>query len=217
MLMIRILIVGDIRLYSEGLAEVLGREREMEIVGIAGDRHDCLDRVRDTDPDVALIDMAMPESLITIRAMRDLSTDTKVVALALPEVESEIIACAEAGVVGYVPREASLPDLIAAVSSVANGECRCSPRVAVTLVRRISVLAARDPVLRTAARLTAREAEIVALIDRGLSNKEIAKELVLSPYTVKNHIHKALRKLKVRHRGQAAAWMRRELARRPVQ
>ncbi len=214
--MSRVLIAGGIRLYSEGLAEVLGRERELSVVGIATDRHECLDLVQKTAPNVVLVDMAMPESLATVRGVRELDARVKVVALALPEFESEVIACAEAGVVGYVPREASLQDVISAVHGAAKGECRCPPRMVKTIVARLSVLAARDPVARTARLLTSREAEIVSWIDRGLSNKEIAKELNLSPYTIKNHIHKILHKLSVHDRVSAAAWMRRQLDCRPV-
>ncbi len=212
--MIKVLIVGDIRLYSEGLAEVLGRRRDMRVTGIASDHHQCLDQVRANAPDVTLIDMAMPESLQTVRAIRDLHPEVKVVALAVPELESEIITCVEAGVAGYVPREASLVDLTAAVLDAVKGEFRCPPRMVGTLVKRISVLASRDPIARTAPVLTGREAEIVALIDRGLTNKEIAARLGVSPYTVKNHIHKTLKKLKMNHRSEAAAWMRRQLNRR---
>lgn len=212
--MIRVLIVGDIRLYSEGLADVLGRRSDMRITGIASNHHQCLDQVRANAPDVTLIDMAMPESLQTVKAIRDLGPEVKVVALAVPELESEIITCVEAGVAGYVPREASLADLTAAVLGAVKGEFRCPPRMVGTLVKRISVLAARDPIARTAPVLTGREAEIVVLIDRGLTNKEIAARLGVSPYTVKSHIHRTLRKLKVNRRSEAAAWMRRQLNRR---
>ena len=214
--MIKVLIVGDIRLYSEGLADVLGRRRDMRVTGIASDHHQCLDQVRANAPDVTLIDMAMPDSLQTVKAIRDLEPEVKVVALAVPELESEIITCVEAGVAGYVPREASLADLIASVLGAVKGELRCPPRMVGTLVKRISVLAACDPIARTAPVLTRREAEIVVLIDRGLTNKEIAARLGCSPYTVKTHIHNALKKIKVSHRSEAAAWMRRQLNRRSL-
>ena len=143
-----------------------------------------------------------------MRALRDARPDAHVVALGVPEDESEVIACAEAGAAGLVTLEGSLDDLEAMLESVGRGETLCSPRVAAALLRRVAALA-DDHAASGHARLTAREREIVQLVDRGLSNKEIARELQIELTTVKNHVHNILDKLHVRRRADAAARVRR--------
>jgi DNA-binding NarL/FixJ family response regulator len=159
-------------------------------------------------PEVVLLDMSQPEAIPVARAIANAAPDAKVVALGLPESEQEVIACAEAGVAGFLAAESSLEDTLATIASAVVGEMLCTPRMAAVLVRRVATLAAaRDP-RRGDAQLTARELEIVDLIDRGLSNKEIAQQLHIEVATVKNHVHNVLEKLGVRRRSEAAATLR---------
>jgi DNA-binding NarL/FixJ family response regulator len=123
--------------------------------------------------------------------------------------EDQVVACAEAGIAGYVDRDASLRDLVATVRSVARGELLCSPRIAARLMRRVAELADQPRPPQTPAHLTRREREVVALIDEGLSNKEIAQRLNIELPTVKHHVHNVIEKLGVRSRLQAAAHVRR--------
>ncbi len=132
-------------------------------------------------------------------------------ALAVSEVESDVLAWAEAGVVGYVPREASLEDLVSTIEAVVRGELRCSPRIAATLFRRVTKLSANRRHTPQGIHLTPRELEILDLIDHGLSNKQIAGKLGIEVATVKNHVHNILEKLQVNRRGEAAARMRSRL------
>lgn len=208
--MTRVLVVGDVRIYRDGLAEVLARETGVEIVGTAAGQAEVDDGVRKLRPDVVLLDTAMAGAIETIRSVATMGTGAQVVALGVPEREREVLDCAEAGVAGYVTRAASLADLVAAVAGVARGEVLCSPRMAAALLRRVAALAAeRTPAAE--ALLTRRELEIVELIDAGLSNKEIARRLSIEPATVKNHVHNILEKLKVDRRAQAAALVRTRL------
>jgi DNA-binding NarL/FixJ family response regulator len=161
---------------------------------------------------VVLLDAASHGALEGACAIRASSPDAAVVALGVANAEGDVIACAEAGVAGYVVREGSVEDLIATVESAARGELRCSPRMAGALVRRLARLAAGQPI-PDGARLTRRELEIVRMIDDGLSNKEIAVRLSIEVATVKNHVHHLLEKLGVRRRGEAAAKLR--MRRRP--
>jgi two-component system nitrate/nitrite response regulator NarL len=126
----------------------------------------------------------------------------------VPELEQEILECAEAGVAGYVTRNGSLADLIATIESVGRDEIIVSPRVAAALVRRLALLAAerRGPSARRA--LTSRERDVVMLLEGGLSNKEIAERLCIEVTTVKHHVHNILKKLRVSRRGEAAAKLR---------
>lgn len=207
--MMRVAIITDIRLYREGLADVLGRHPEIDVVGTAADGDVALDCVGRLRPDVALLDMAMLGSTVTMRALAAVEPELKVVALGVPEVEPHILACAEAGVTAYVPREGSLDDLVATLKGVAVGEMRCSPRIAASLFRRVATLALERHAERATGRLTVRETEILKLVDEGLTNKEIARRLYIELPTVKNHMHNILEKLQLRSRREAAAWMRR--------
>lgn len=203
--MITVLVVGEVRLYREGIADVFARENDFAVVGTASGVEEAFARAEEAEPDVAVVDLGTLGGVTVARGLGEVSAGTKMIALAVREVEEEVVALAEAGVAGYVTREQSLSELVAAVRSVAEGETLCSPWLAATLLRRVGELA-RDPLPSTdAERLTVREREIVALIDDGLSNKEIATRLTIELSTVKNHVHNILEKLNVHQRSQAAA------------
>ena len=204
--MTRILIVGDIRLYRDGLAEILGRR--FDVVGTAAGADETLARADALAPDVVLLDLAMASALDTIRALVAAGSPPRVVALAVPDAEREVIDCAEAGVAGFVTREGSIADVTATIESVARGEAIFSPKAAATLLRRVATLAAERAPGPDAGHLTSRELEIVSLIDEGLSNKEIATRLHIELPTVKNHVHNILEKLNVSRRAEAAAIVR---------
>jgi len=206
--MIRALVASDIRLYREGLADGLRRRGCVEVVGTAADGDASVARARELGPDVVLVDLAMTGWKQAVRAVVAEGGDTRVVVLGVREVEDEVIACAEAGVSGYVTREASLDELVDVVESVARGESLCSPRISGLLLRRVTEAAARQRRPVPADRLTPREAQIVGLIDEGLSNKQIAGRLSIEVATVKNHVHSILEKLQVERRAEAAAQVR---------
>jgi two-component system, NarL family, nitrate/nitrite response regulator NarL len=212
---IRVAVVGDIEIYRQGLAMILDRRAGIDVVGTARSSEEAVERVDEMRPAVLLLDMAMPGSLDTVQVLANRRPELKTLALCVPEVESEVIACAEAGVAGYVTREASLDDVVAAVKTAARGESICSPRIVASLFRRVATLAAersREPT----ALLTAREREVAELINNGLSNKEIAAELQIELPTVKNHVHNILEKLGVHRRGEAAARVRARVDRPPT-
>lgn len=202
--MIRLLIVAEARFYRDGLAGALERE-DVEIVGAVASADEALACAHELAPTVALVDLGAPGAVALAQAMRVAAAETKVIALAVREVEEEVVMLAEAGVAGYVTREQSLDELVAAVRSVAAGETLCSPWLAATLLRRVAELARDRAPAPVSGRLTAREREIVALLGDGLSNKEIAARLRIELPTVKNHVHNILEKLNVRRRAEAAA------------
>ena len=121
----------------------------------------------------------------------------------------ERLACAEVGIVGYVAREASVDELVRIVTSLHCGEPACSPRIATMMFRHATAIA-RERGAAPVSTLTHREHEILALIHRGLTNKEIAAALSIGLTTVKNHVHHVLEKLGVQHRTAAAARFRSE-------
>jgi DNA-binding NarL/FixJ family response regulator len=138
--------------------------------------------------------------------LRDAANGIKIVAFALGEVDRELIACAEAGVSAFVGRDGSHQDLLRAIDQARRGEFSVSPHQAGLLLGRIAELAETRPL--SPGKLTRREREIVPLIERGLSNKEIARQLSIETATIKNHVHNILEKMQLRSRGEVAARVR---------
>jgi two-component system nitrate/nitrite response regulator NarL len=165
--------------------------------------------------DVVLLDTAMLNGVETAERVAAAMPRVKIVALAVPESEEELILLVEAGVLGYVTREESLAEVVAAIVNVVHEQMVGSPKVRTLLIRRVRALAAecRPPV---EVALTSREHEILDLIALGMTNKQIANELQIEPATVKNHVHNILHKLGVATRAAAVAEVRRATRRMPL-
>ncbi len=202
-----VVVVAEVCLYREGLAQSLSHRTEVQVLGTASSRADALALVARARPDVVLVDMAMPGAAEVARGAHQALAQVKVVALAIHETEEVVLACAAAGLQGYVSCGASLEDLVRTVQAVGRGELVCPPYITGSLFRQVAALsAARGGAGR--ASLTPRERQIVELIDEGLSNKEISRRLSIGLSTVKNHVHNVLEKLDVSRRGAAAARLR---------
>jgi DNA-binding NarL/FixJ family response regulator len=176
----------------------------VEVVGLAGSDDETRRLVDERRPRIVVLDMAMPQSRETVQWIRA-TEHAAVVALGLQDDETEVLFCARAGVTALVPRDGSLEDLLTVFESAARGDFHCAPRIANALLRALTALG--DPVTPTSP-LTSREREVADLIDRGFSNKDIARELHIEVATVKNHVHRVLEKLGVHRRAQAAARIR---------
>jgi two-component system, NarL family, nitrate/nitrite response regulator NarL len=205
---ISVFIVADIRLYRDGLAQSLNHRSDIWVAGTAVAAEGLAARLLEFRPDIVLIDAVVPGSLGAIRAIRHALPGSRVVALAVPETDEDVIAYAEAGAAGFVPRAASLDELAACLRSVSRGEVLCSPKVAGILLRRVAALAGSARAEPPPVQLTSRQAEILTLIGQGLSNKEIAARLCIELSTVKNHVHQILDRLQVHRRSEAVALMR---------
>ena len=201
--MIRLLLVDEIRLYLEGLAQLLRNEPGIDVVATAAGADEAVRALREQRPDVVLLDVALPENAWLVRGLITAVPGTRIVALAVPDSEQEVVALAEAGIVGYVTRAASVGDLVAVVQAVTRGETLCSPRMVASLFQHIATLTLKQSPANES-RLTQRELEILELIEEGLSNKEIARHLTIEISTVKNHVHNILQKLNVSSRTEAA-------------
>lgn len=202
---ISVIIVCKVHLFREGLARLLEKDARLRVLGAFEDTGAAIADGRELDADCVLLDMASPTSVRAALALRLAWPGAKIVAIGMSE--RDIVAGAESGISGFVLRDGSTEDLVQAVQGAMTEELFCSRRTAARLFRRIGRLAARargNPEVR----LTPREKQIVALIDRGLTNKEIAARLVVEVSTVKNHVHNLLDKLGVRTRGEAAARVR---------
>ena len=199
------LIVAATRLYRDGLAEALRRHETLRVVGTAAEFDEALVKAQSFAPHVILVDMPMPNGSRTIQALARELPEAKI--LALVSGDAELVASVEAGADGCVTRESSLEQVASAVERVAHGEAICDPEMTAALFKRLRSLAAGRPD-DLGVPLTPREQEIVALIDEGFSNKQIAQRLCIEPATVKNHVHNILEKLHVARRGEAAAVVR---------
>lgn len=205
-----LLILSDIRFFREGLAEILTREGKFAAIGLAANIAEALAAAADAAPPVILIDVALPDGLAAASRLRNLSPQPQIVALALAETEPAVIAWAEAGVSGYVPRSAALSELMVLLEGIMRGEQACSGNIAAGLLRWISQSprrAEQHAVTAEPSSLTLREEQVVRLIGAGLSNKEIARQLKIGLGTTKSHVHNVLGKLELKRRSQVARWI----------
>lgn len=210
----RLLIGSHVRLFREGLSRILDAAG-VDVVALATAETVVADAQR-AQPDVAILDVTMPDALDVLRRLVDGAPALRVVAVGVADDERDVVACAEAGAVGYVSCESGAEQLLATIASVTRGEVLCSPRVAALLFRRIAARPGAEAKPTAASPLTRREGEVLALIDRGLSNKEIAAHLRIGITTVKNHVHSILEKLHAGRRGEAAALARGALRQRTL-
>jgi len=207
----RTIVVSDVRLYREGLALALQAKGAVHVAGTAADFAGAFALIECAPPTVVLLDAGMPHALDFARQLLQAEPSARVVGVAVNEEGADIVACAEAGLAGYVARDGSVEDTISAIIDATHNELRCSPRIVAALFQRLS-----HPTGLTASvaqwALTRREKDVAQLVERGLSNKEIGLHLNISTATVKNHVHKLLEKLKVARRADAAAQLRQQRA-----
>ncbi len=206
---VRVVIVDDQALVRAGFRMILDAEPDVEVVGEAGDGSEAVAEVRRLRPDVVLMDVRMPE-LDGIEATRRLLTDggaegTKIVMLTTFDMDEYVYEALRAGASGFLLKDVPPEQLVAGIRAVASGEALLAPsitrRVIEEFMQRPPEGTRRPP--PELEELTAREAEVLKLVARGLSNAEIAKELVVSDTTVKTHVARILMKLGLRDRVQA--------------
>jgi DNA-binding NarL/FixJ family response regulator len=203
--MTRVFIVSEIRLYREGLVRFLARDGGLEPVGSAGAWPAAEQAIAQTRPDVALVDLSMPEAAAAIRRLLHVFPQTRVVALGLADDEQEVPDWAEVGISGYLCRDGGLEDLVRVIESAVRDELHCSDRLAAALLHRVGALASRLATSTGAGQLTTREREVLRFLEHGLTNKQISSRLRIEVATVKNHVHNILEKLGAQTRGEAAA------------
>jgi DNA-binding NarL/FixJ family response regulator len=199
---IEVFLLVSVRLYRDGIADALRRDPRFQVVGSAASLEYAQRDGLPPSPDVVLVDLDLAEGVDVVRALRVTWPAASMVALAVREADDDIISWAEAGVSGLVSRDATLSELLEAVAGAVTEQVPCRPEVAAALLRRVAALP-REGAPVDARTLTPREHEIVSLIARGLSNKEIAHSLHIEVATVKNHVHHILEKLGVTRRAEA--------------
>lgn len=202
---LKVLLVDDDDLMRAGLRAVLSSDKTIEVVGEASNGRYAIDRVRALRPDLVLMDVRMPD-LDGIAATREVlatSPEVKVVILTTFEQDDYIFGALAAGASGFLLKRTRPEELLAALHAVAAGDSLLSPSVTRTVIERVSRQPLQGPDSAKLAELTPREREVLELIARGLSNHEIAAELVIEESTVKTHIKRILMKLQLRDRIQA--------------
>ena len=202
---LHIAVVSSVRFLREALAEILERDPLVSVVGVCSDLIEVVALRPILQADVVLVDATIPEGPSTLKRALDIAPQMRIVAFAVRETEDDIVAWAEAGVIGYIPSTAALADFVRLVRDIHRGEQDCSGQVAFGLLRRIALSANRANRRYTTflvPGLTDRERLVAELLRSGLSNKEIARRLSISLGTTKSHVHSLLGKLNVRRRKQ---------------
>ena len=195
----RVFLIAENRLLREALVRMLSREVDFCVVGASGLNSQTVQQVGKLRPDVLLADSGMSSmaDLGLIPALREALPELRIVMIDMEEDREKFFHAVCDGVVGYLQQDASAREVMAAVRSVARGEAVCPPTLCMTLFRYIHTQSTQIPrlQLRRDLTLTRREQQHIQMISRGLTNKEIACELHLSEQTVKNHVHRILRKV----------------------
>jgi DNA-binding NarL/FixJ family response regulator len=204
-------VIDDNRVLREALAAMLGRLADMRVVSSADASPEFLAAER---PNVLLLDVGLHEqdSLGVAIALTKENPDAKIIVMDLFPVHEEIREFINAGVAGFVLKDASFDEFVSTIRAVAGGKIVLPPAMAESLFSQIAKDAARTGRARTLddVRMTRREREVVDLIGEGLSNKEIAKRLDIASHTVKSHVRNVMEKLAMHSRLQIAAYSHRE-------
>jgi NarL family two-component system response regulator LiaR len=204
--MIRVLICDDQRIVCEGLEAILSSDPGIQVVGIAGDGAEALEKIPDTRPDVVLMDLKMPgmNGVQATRKISDVYPQVKVLVLTTYGADEWVFDAIRSGAAGYLLKGTPRDALIAAVKGTAAGETHVDPAVAGKLFNRIAQQSALSSNTTIADTLSQRELDVLRLLARGLSNAEIAQRLHLTEGTVRNYVSGVLTKLEVSDRTQAA-------------
>lgn len=204
---VRVLLVDDQTLFRAGLRTLLSTRPEVEVVGDAENGQAALDLAAQTRPEVVLMDLKMPvlDGVAATRRLRVQMPSCRVVALTTFEDDDLVFECLRAGAVGYLLKDAPIARLVEAILAASRGESVLQPSVASKVLAELTRLASGTaPATNELAKLSERERDVLRLIARGASNKEIASALFLAEGTVKNHVTNILTKLEVNDRTQAA-------------
>jgi DNA-binding NarL/FixJ family response regulator len=197
-----VLLIAPIAAAREALAAALTASGSVEVVRAVGFEDLSLEAVVSMTAAVILMEVNGTEALQLLRRLKEVASQ-RVAAFGIPARTEVIVACAQSGADGPIEEESSLEELEEAVVAVARGRPVCTPRVAGQLANYVASLA--SGVSSATWSLTRREREVAQLVARGLTNKEIARELSIALSTVKVHVHNVLDKLQLRNRHQVAA------------
>ncbi|HET7522935.1 MAG TPA: response regulator transcription factor [Acidimicrobiales bacterium] len=208
---IRVLIADDQALFRRGLYVVLGTEENIEVVAEAEDGEQAIAKAEEMAPDVVLMDVRMPRvnGIEAAQRIRELLPSTKILMLTVSDEEDDLYEAIKAGANGYLLKEISVEEVAEAIRAVVQGQSLISPSMASKLLNEFNSLArqaAEKKEQLPAPVLTARELEVLKLVARGMSNRDVADQLYISENTVKNHVRNILEKLHLHSRMEAVMY-----------
>ena len=213
---IPVLVIEDSRLLREGIAAVLNAQPDLRVVAAAESVATALRSARETRPRVVLVDSSLGEddSRAGVESLRAAAPDARVIVMDLLPAGEDIAEFVKAGVYGFIVKDATIEEVVAAVRAVAAGGEVLPSALTGRLFSQIArdAVATGRPEALGAVRLTPREREVIGLVAEGLSNKDIARRLHLTTYTIKSHVHNILEKLALHNRLQIAAYARKDEA-----
>ncbi|MFH1140333.1 MAG: response regulator transcription factor [Chloroflexota bacterium] len=211
---LRVLVADDHALFRRGLVDLLAEEPDIEVVGEAGDGREAVAQAEALAPEVILMDVNMPGSdgIAATAALCQRDPPPKVLMLTVTEDSDTLLRAMAAGALGYILKTASPQEILDALRQVAQGWVVISPAMAPLLLGHLRVGGRSAPSLpslqQSETPLTPREEEVLRLIAHGLTNQEIAQELVISVDTVKSHVRAILGKFQASSKREVAAWAR---------
>ena len=205
---VRVLVVDDHDLFRTGLRNLL-QEEGVNVVGEAENGEDAIRLASELTPDVIIMDLNMPGAggVETTRRLSSLAPLSRVVVLTISADDDDVMNAVLAGACGYLLKDSSIQELIAGIRAASEGESLISPQIAAKVLQRLRAQSKDADAAETIrAELSDRELQVLKLIANGKDNAQIARELFISPKTVKNHISNILMKLQIENRIQAAVY-----------
>jgi len=203
---IKVLLADDHSLFRAGISSVLSNRDDIKVIGEATDGLEAIEKAKKLRPDVILLDLNMPNCSgpEAIQVLQREQPDIHILILTISDKETDLMASIKAGAKGYILKDAELDELIRSIHHIARGGVIVSPSMASKLLTEFKKV---DAIKDSAdSDLSERETEVLNLVAKGASNKEIAAELFISEHTVKTHLHNIMRKLRVANRSQVAAY-----------
>jgi two-component system NarL family response regulator len=203
-----VLVVDDQELFRRGLTMLLGIEDGIEVVGEAGDGVEGVELAVSTLPDVVLLDVRMPKKsgIEACVAIKEAVPMTKIIMLTVSDEEADLYEAVKSGASGYLLKDSSIEEVAQGVRVVADGQSLISPSMAAKLIDEFKTMSKPDRATGPALKLTDRELEVLRLVAKGLSNRDVAHALAISENTVKNHVRNMLEKLQLHSRMEAVMY-----------
>ena len=207
---IKVLLVDDHSIFRHGLMALLSAEKQLKVVGQASDGDEAIQRAKELNPDIILMDVQMPgcNGVEATQSIRENGFSGSILMLTVSDREDDLFAAIKAGANGYLLKNAEPEELTDAITHVARGEAIISPIMATKLLGEFKSVTGKKP-QRTAqpeTSLSQREEEILRLVAKGASNKDIASSLFITENTVKSHMRNIMGKLHLKNRYQAIAY-----------
>jgi two-component system NarL family response regulator len=205
---IRLLLIEDNRLLRDGILSILKPHKDILIIAASGNGKSTITKIRQLKPNVILLDLGLrsQNSLHVVEIVKKDFPDAKIIVMDLAPVQADILQYVKAGANGFILKDASLNDFLITIRTVADGSTVLPPLLVDSLFSQIVDYAVREgnSKLNEAVKMTKREREVIELVSKGLTNKEIAQKIHVSMYTVKSHIHNIMEKLALHTRLEIA-------------